>query len=216
VGGQAVFVGAGVCWLIGAVRTVRRRAPMLRRRHASRYVSVAELAELRLNPPTVGELVASAAHHRDLLARSRAWRGHWLTASLSDDDLDATLWHLTRTAQATADAMDAVDDANGHPELREQALAGQVDVAATTRAIRDDVARMAALAATTTTIDVTLAAADHHRDRLRRRNQAHDQLDRHRSALADSTTDEVEVAVSIAEYTAQQLVPGETRSQHRM
>jgi hypothetical protein len=51
VGGQtvAVFVGAGVCWLIGAVRTVRRRAPVLRRRHAGRYVSVAELAELRLN-----------------------------------------------------------------------------------------------------------------------------------------------------------------------
>jgi len=32
--------------------------------------------------------------------------------------------------------MDAVNDANGHPELREQARAGQLDIAATTQALR--------------------------------------------------------------------------------
>ena len=50
----AVFVGAGVCWLIGAVRTVGRRAPVRRRRHAGRYVSAADLTELRLKVPKDG------------------------------------------------------------------------------------------------------------------------------------------------------------------
>jgi hypothetical protein len=36
-------------WLIGAVRALRRRAPLLRRRHASRYLTTGELSDLRLN-----------------------------------------------------------------------------------------------------------------------------------------------------------------------
>jgi pterin-4a-carbinolamine dehydratase len=163
----------------------------------------------------VGDLVASAVHHLDRLVRSRAWREHWLTADISDDDLDATLWYLTRTARATAEAMDAADQANGHPELHEQTRAGQVDIAATTRALRADVARIAELADAAASVDATLAAADRHQDRLRRRDHANDQLTRLRAALADArshdphrlTTDDVEAAASIAQYTAQQLTP---------
>lgn len=140
----------------------------------------------------------------------------------NDDDLDATLWHLAQIALATAAAMDVVDDANGYPDLREQALAGQVDIAATTRALRDNVARIADLADAAATVDATLAAADRHQDRLRRRDHAHDQLVGLRAALAAArshdphrpTTDDVEAATSIAEYTAQQLTFMGTRAQH--
>jgi hypothetical protein len=36
--GAVVVLGAAGCWLVGAVRAVRRRAPLLRRRYRGRYV----------------------------------------------------------------------------------------------------------------------------------------------------------------------------------
>jgi hypothetical protein len=64
--GQAavLLLGAAGCWLVGAWRTVRRRAPVLRRRHAGRYVSADEVTELRDDAPMVGNLVAQAVRQR--------------------------------------------------------------------------------------------------------------------------------------------------------
>jgi hypothetical protein len=56
--------------------------------------------------------------------------------------------------------MDAVCDATDHPQLHEHAIAGEYDIAAATRALRADLARMTTLADAAATIDATLAAAD--------------------------------------------------------
>jgi hypothetical protein len=214
VAGQAVavLVGTGTIWLFGALRTMRRRAPVLRRRHAVRYVGTDELADLRLNAPAVADLVARAVHHRDRLADSRTLREGWLT-TISAHDLDATLWHLTKSALATAATMDAVNAAEDYPDLREHALAGRIDLAATTRALRAKVTRINELADAAAIIDAALAGADRRRHRLRHRDYVHEQLTMHRAALADGhlrdthqlSTDDVEAAVAVARYTAQEL-----------
>jgi hypothetical protein len=138
--GQAVvlLLGATGCCLTAAWRALRRRAPVLRRRHAGRYVSAAEVTALRDDAPMVGNLVAQAVRQRDRLASSRAWQEHWLTPGIDEHELDAVLWRCTQTAAAAAATMDAVNDAAGHPELREHALAGQYDIAAATRTLRAD------------------------------------------------------------------------------
>jgi hypothetical protein len=74
----------------------------------------------------VGNLVAQVVGQRDRLARSRAWQEHWLTDGIDEYELDAALWRCTQTAAAAAATMDAVNDAAGHPELGEQALARPV------------------------------------------------------------------------------------------
>jgi hypothetical protein len=41
-----VLLAAAGCWLVGAVHALRRRAPLLRRRHAGRYLGVGELTDI--------------------------------------------------------------------------------------------------------------------------------------------------------------------------
>jgi hypothetical protein len=77
-----VLLAAAGCWLVGAVRAVRRRAPLLRRRYGGRYVPAEDLAELALNAPRVGNLIADAVHLRDRIAGSRACREQWLAACI--------------------------------------------------------------------------------------------------------------------------------------
>ena len=217
--GQAVvlLLGAAGCWLVGAWRTVRRRAPVLRRRHAGRYVSADELTALRDDAPMVGNLVAEAVRQRDRLARSRAWQEHWLTDSIDEDELDAVLWRCAQTAAAAAAMMDAVNDAAGHPELSEQALAGQFDIAAATRALRADLTWLTTLADAAVRIDATLAAADEHQRRMHRRDLANEQLTRRRATLAAvraahrSSPGDLEAATAIAHYAAQELAPPQAR-----
>jgi hypothetical protein len=216
----AVLAAAG-CWLVGALRAVRRRAPWLRRRYAGRYVSAGELTELRDDAPMVGKLVAGAACQRDRLAGSRAWREAWLTGSIDEHDLDAALWHLTQTAMATAATMDAVNDAAGHPELSEHALAGQYDVAAATRALRAELTWMTTLADAAASIDAALAAADQHQRRLHRRDLVNEQLTRRRAALAAAhaahrpSPGDPEAATAIAHYVTHELAPREARQVQR-
>jgi hypothetical protein len=218
--GQAavLLLGAAVCWLVGAWRAVRRRAPVLRRRHAGRYVSAAEVTELRDNAPMVGSLVAEAVYQRDRLARSRAWQEHWLTDSIDEYELDAVLWHCTRTAAAAAATMDAVNDAAGHPELSEHALAGQYDIAATTRALRADLTWLTTVADAAASIDAALAAAAaEHQHRLHRRDLVNEQLTRRRETLAAvraahrPSRDDLDAATAIAHYATQALTPRQAR-----
>jgi uncharacterized protein (DUF1501 family) len=157
----------------------------------------------------VGEPLARAVHQRDRLTGSRAWRERWLTAGVDDDDLDAALWQLTQTAQAAAATMDAVDDAAGHPELREHALAGQSDIAAAARALRADLTRMTTLADAAAAIDAALDAADGHQRRLHRRDHVNEQLTRRRAALAAAhaahrpSPGDLEAATAVADYITQ-------------
>src|SRR3954468_19986666 len=101
----------------------------------------------------VGNLVAQAVGQRDRLARSRAWQEHWLIDSIDEYELDAMLWHCTQTAAAAAATMDAVNDAADHPQLGGNALAGQDDIAAATRALRADLTWMTTLADAAASID---------------------------------------------------------------
>ena len=94
--------------LVGAVRAVRRRTPLLRRRYAGRYVPGGDLAELAVVTPVVGNLIADAVRLRDRIAGSRACREQWLAGCIDDYDLDAAVWQLTQTGLATAATMDAV------------------------------------------------------------------------------------------------------------
>jgi hypothetical protein len=105
----------------------------------------------------VGNLVAEAVGQLDRLARSRAWQQHWLADSIDEYELDAVLWHGTQTAAAAAATMDAVNDAAGHPEPSEDALAGQDDIAAATRALRADLTWLTTLADAAARIDAALA-----------------------------------------------------------
>jgi hypothetical protein len=73
------------------VRAVRRRAPLLRRRYAGRYVFAEVLPELALDAPRVGNLIADAVHLRDRIAGSRACREHWLADCVDDYALDAAV-----------------------------------------------------------------------------------------------------------------------------
>jgi hypothetical protein len=217
--GQAalLLLAAAGCWLVGAWRTVRRRAPVLRRRHAGRYVRADELTALRDDAPMVGNLVAQAVDQRDRLARSRAWQEHWLTDSIDQYELDAVLWRCTQTAAAAATTMDAVNDAAAHRELREHALAGQDDIAAATRALRADLAWLTTLADAAASIDATLAANDEHHRRLHRRDLVHEQLTRRRETLTTARSahqpspDSLEAATAIAHYAAQELPPRQAR-----
>jgi hypothetical protein len=148
---------------------------------------------------------------------ARACREHWLTAGVDDYELDAALWHFTRTAPATAATMDAVCDATDHPQLLEHAIAGEYDIAAATRALRADLARMTTLADAAATIDATLAAADGHQRRLHRRDRAAEDLTRRRAALAavraahSPSPGNGEAATAIAHYLTREL----TRRQDR-
>jgi len=80
--------------------------------------------------------------------------------------------------------MDAVNDAAGHPELSEQALAGQYDIAAATRTLRADLTWLTTVADAAASIDATLAAADQHHRRVHRRDLVNEQLTRRRATLA--------------------------------
>ncbi|HEY3002148.1 MAG TPA: hypothetical protein VGJ44_07330 [Kribbellaceae bacterium] len=155
----------------------------------------------------------------DRLAGSRACREHWLTTCVDDHQLDTALWQFTRTALATAATMDAVCDATDHPQLHEQAIAGEYDIAAATRALRADLARMTTLADAAATIDATLAAADGHQRRLHRRDRAAKGLTRRRAALAavraahphSPDDDGGEAATAIAHYLTHQLTARQDR-----
>jgi hypothetical protein len=217
--GQAavLLLAATGCWLVGAWRTLRRRAPVLRRRHAGRYVTADELTELRNNAPMVGNLVAQAVYQRDRLARSRAWQQHWFTDSIDEREPDTVLWHCAQTAAAAAATMDAVNDAAAHPELSEPARAGQDDIAAATRALRADLTWLTTVADAAASIDTTLAADDQHQHRVLRRDLANEQLTRRRATLAaaraahQASPGDLEAATAIAHYTTQELAPRQAR-----
>jgi hypothetical protein len=112
--------------------------------------------------------------------------------------------------------MDAVNDAAGHPELSEHALAGQDDIAAATRALRADLTWLTTLADAAARIDASLAAADEHQRRMQRRDLVNAQLIRRRATLATaraahrSSPDTLEAATAIAHY-AQELAPRQAR-----
>jgi hypothetical protein len=211
--GQAavLLLGTAGCWLVGACRTLRRRAPVLRRRHAGRYVSADELTDLRDNAPMVGNLAIQAMCQHDRLARSPAWQQHWLTDSIDEHEPDTVLWHVIQTAVAAAATMDAVNDAAGHHELREQALAGQHDVAAATRALRADLTWLTTVADAAASIDTTLTAAHQYQHRVHRGERANQQLTRRRATLATAcaahrpSPADLEAATAIANYATQQL-----------
>jgi hypothetical protein len=215
VAGQAVvlLLGSGVCWLIGALRAVRRRAPLLRRLHAGCYVTANELNALRLDGPMPGNLVARAVHQCDRLASSRAWREGWLNVSVDDYELDATLWRFAQTGLATAAMMDAVNEAERHPELRDDAMAGQYEIAAALRVLRTELARMTTLADTTASIDAALANADSDRRRLHERDEVGEQLNRQWAALAaarealQSMPTDLDAVAAITQYVTRELTP---------
>ena len=206
-----VLLAAAGCWLVGAVRAVRRRAPLLRRRYAGRYVPTEMLAELALNAPRVGNPIADAVHLRDRIAGSRASREHWLAGYIDDDELDTAVWQLTQTGLATAATMDAVCEAGDHPELRAQAIAGEYDIAAAVRGLRADLTRLTTLADAATAIDAVLAAADDHERRRQRRGDAAEDLAGRRASLAAARAahppgaDAGEAATAIADYVRHEL-----------
>jgi hypothetical protein len=209
--GQAavVLLAAAGIWLVGAVRALRRRAPLLRRRYAGRYVPAEVLAELALNAPRVGNLTADAVQLRDRIAGSRACREQWLASCVDDRELDAAVWQLTQTGLATAATMDAVCEAADHPELREQAVAGGYDIAAAVRGLRADLTGMTTLADAATAIDAALAAADDHERRRHRRGHAAEDLAGRRAALAAARAAHGpgpgEAARAIADYVMHEL-----------
>jgi hypothetical protein len=206
-----VLLATAGCWLVGPVRAVRRRAPLLRRRYAGRYVSAEVLAELALDAPRVGNLIADAVHLRDRIAGSQACREQWLAGCIDDDELDAAVWQLTQTGLATAATMDAVCEAGDHPELRAQAVAGGYDIAAAVRGLRTDLARLATLADAATAIDAVLAAADDDERRRQRRGDAAEDLAGRRAALAAARAAHPpgagagDAATAIADYVRHEL-----------
>ena len=165
-----------------------------------------DLAELVLDAPRVGNVIADAVHLRDRIAGSRACREQWLAGCVDDRELDMAVWQLTQTGLAVAATMDAVCEAAGHPELREQAVAGGYDIAAAVRGLRADLARMTTLADAATAIDAALAATDDHERRRHRRDHAAEDLAGRRAALAAARaahgpgTGAGEAATAIADY----------------
>ncbi|GGL21040.1 hypothetical protein [Mangrovihabitans endophyticus] len=201
--GAVLVLGAAGCWLVGAVRAVRRRAPLLRRRYRGRYVPGEVLAELARDAPRVGSLLADALRLRDRTAGSRAYQEQWLASCVDDRELDAAVWHLTQTGLATAAMMDAVCEAADHPELREQAVAGERDIAAAIRGLRADLARMARLADAAAAIDAALAAAEENERRRSQSGRAAEDLARRSAALAATHASRAlnaEAATAVADY----------------
>ena len=212
-----VLLGAAGYWLVGAVRAVRRRAPVLRRRYAGQYLSAGDLAGLVLDAPRVGNLMADAVRLRDRIVGSRACREQWLADCVDDRELDAAVWQLTQTGLATAATMDAVCDAADHPELREQAIAGGYDIAAAIRGPRADLARMTTLADAATAIDAALAAADDHERRRHAHDHAAEDLAGRRAALAAAHAEQTscagvgEAATAIADYVRHEVASQDQR-----
>jgi len=201
--GAVLVLATAGCRLVGAVRAVRRRAPLLRRRYRSRYVPSEDLAELVLDAPRVGNLVAEAVRLRARITGSRAYREQWLAGCVDDRELDAAVWKLTQTGLAAAAIMDAVCEAASHPELRGRAGAGERDIAAAARGLRADLARLTRLADAAAAIDAALAAAEENERRRSRRGRAAEDLASRSTALAATGASHVlntEAATAVADY----------------